>query len=100
MEAPMTSVSVIGLGKLGACIAACCAEKNLSVVGADGSVRTVDLIYSGKSPAYEPALAELTDSTRTNLSATTDVRNAVAMTDVTLIVVPTPSEEHGGFSLE
>jgi len=96
----MTSVSVIGLGKLGACIAACCAEKNLSVVGADVSERTVDLINSGKPPIYEPGLAELIDKTRANLSATTDVRNAVAMTDVTLIVVPTPSEEHGGFSLE
>jgi UDPglucose 6-dehydrogenase len=100
METPMTSVSVIGLGKLGACIAACCADKNLTVVGADVNQRTVDLINSGEPPVYEPGLAELIQKTRSNLRATSSIGEAVAATDVTLIVVPTPSEEHGGFSLD
>jgi UDPglucose 6-dehydrogenase len=100
MENAMNSVSVIGLGKLGACIAACCAEKGLSVVGADVDPRTVDLVNSGKPPIFEPGLAELMERARVNLRATISIREAVAATEVTLIVVPTPSEEHGGFSLE
>lgn len=96
----MTSVSVIGLGKLGACIAACCAEKELSVVGADIDERAVDLINSGKPPIYEPGLEGLLERARGNLRATTSIRDAIAATEVTLMVVPTPSEENGGFSLD
>ena len=37
---------------------------------------------------------------RACLTATTDTRAAVAETDATFVIVPTPSEEGGGFSLE
>ncbi len=41
------AISVIGLGKLGACIAACFAHKGFSVIGADVSAKTVELINQG-----------------------------------------------------
>ena len=63
-------ISVIGLGKLGACIAACFADKGFEVVGADVSARTVDLVNKGQAPVIEPGLAEMTARVRGRLRAT------------------------------
>ena len=93
------AVSVIGLGKLGACIAACFADRGFSVVGADVSARTVDLISQGRPPVTEPGLAEMLEAVRGRLHATQDVGEAVRATDATFIVVPTPSTDEGGFAI-
>ena len=93
-------VSVIGLGKLGACIAACFAHKGYSVIGADVSARTVELVNERKAPVFEPGLAEMMASPKGRLRATQDVAQAVVDSDVTLIVVPTPSTPEGGFSID
>ncbi len=95
----LPAISVIGLGKLGACIAACFADKGFTVVGADLSARTVDLVNKGGPPVTEPVLAEMMARAHPRLRATQDVGEAVLATDATLIVVPTPSTEEGGFSI-
>jgi UDPglucose 6-dehydrogenase len=92
-------VSVIGLGKLGACIAACFADKGFSVVGADLSARTVDLINKGQAPVVEPGLAEMITRAHPRLRATQDINDAVQSSEATFIVVPTPSTAEGGFSI-
>lgn len=92
-------ISVIGLGKLGVCLAACAAGKKVLVTGVDVSPRTVALVNEGKAPVLEPGLAEMIAANRERLTATHDVGLAVAQSDITFIVVPTPSEAHGGFSL-
>jgi len=94
------TVSVIGLGKLGACIAACFAHKGFSVIGADVSAKTVELVNGGKAPVTEPQLSEMMAGAHERLRATQDVSQAVIDSDVTLIVVPTPSTAEGGFSIE
>ena len=91
--------SVIGLGKLGAPLAACLASKGLTVVGVDNDPRKVEAINNGKPPVNEPGLGELLAKTKARLTATPEVEDAVAKTDFTFIVVATPSEDHGGFSL-
>ena len=93
-------VSVIGLGKLGACIAACFAHKGFSVVGADVSAKTVDMVNQHQPPVFEPQLGELMAGSGDRLRATQDVAQAIVDTDATLIVVPTPSTEEGGFSID
>ena len=93
------TISVIGLGKLGACIAACFADKGFTVIGADVSKRTVDAINQGKAPVVEPQLAEMIARGHKNLRATQDVAEAVRDSEATLIVVPTPSTDEGGFSI-
>ncbi len=93
-------VSVIGLGKLGACIAACFAHKGFSVVGADVSAKTVDMVNQHQPPVFEPQLVELMAGSGDRLRATQDVAQAIVDTDATLIVVPTPSTEEGGFSID
>ncbi len=94
------TVSVIGLGKLGACIAACFAHKGFSVIGADVSAKTVELVNNQKAPVVEPQLSDMMAAAGDRLRATQDVAEAVVASDVTLIVVPTPSTPEGGFSID
>ena len=86
-------VSVIGLGKLGACIAACFADKGFIVIGADVSARTVDLVNKGQAPVSEPQLAEMIGRAHSRLRATQDIADAIKSSDATFIVVPTPSTD-------
>ena len=92
-------ISIVGLGKLGAPIAACYAHKGHRVIGVDLNPQTIRLINEGKAPVFEPGLAELLGACRQNLVATDDYGKAIAESEVTIIIVPTPSEEDGGFSL-
>ena len=92
-------ISVIGLGKLGVCIAACFADKAFEVVGADVSARTVDLVSKGQAPVIEPGLVEMMARVRARLRATQDIADAVSSSEATFIVVPTPSTDEGGFTI-
>lgn len=90
---------VIGLGKLGSPLAACLAAKGLTVIGVDNDPRKVQAINRQQPPVHEPGLAELLTKISGPLSAVTDIEAAVRDTDITFIVVSTPSEPSGGFSL-
>jgi UDPglucose 6-dehydrogenase len=90
---------VIGLGKLGSPLAACLAAKGLTVVGVDSDARKIDAINHGKPPVNEPGLGELLGQTHGRLTAISDIEQAVLQTDITFIVVSTPSDPAGGFSL-
>jgi len=96
----MIPVSVVGLGKLGACMAACIAARGHTVVGVDCNRSTIQLVNSGQPPVFEPALAEKMGGAGSRLSATEDYTQAILKSEVTFVVVPTPSEDHGGFSLQ
>ena len=91
-------ISVIGLGKLGAPLAAVFASKGFRVIGTDLSRDYVDAINNGEAPVDEPRLQELISTSRALLTATLDLPGAVAATDVTFIIVPTPSDASGRFS--
>lgn len=92
-------ISVFGLGKLGACMAATMAAKGASVVGVDIDARAVAAINDGDAPIIEPGLTELVAEHRARLRGTTDAAAAVRETDLSFVIVPTPSEPDGGFSL-
>jgi UDPglucose 6-dehydrogenase len=93
------AISVIGLGKLGIPMAACFSAKGFQVVGVDVDSKRVASISEGKSPIFEPGLVELLARSNGRLRATQDIEAAVLTTDVSFIVVSTPSETGGGFSL-
>jgi UDPglucose 6-dehydrogenase len=99
MLAISEGVSVIGLGKLGACVAACLAHKGFRVIGVDVNQTAVNLVNAGKAPIGEPGLNEMIAANQQRLRATTDYTEAISASDVTLIVVPTPSDDDGAFSL-
>jgi UDPglucose 6-dehydrogenase len=91
-------ISVVGLGKLGAPLAAVLADHGHEVVGVDSHVRPVELLNAGHPPVEEPDLAAVIARSRQRLSATSDLPAAVAATELTFIIVPTPSLESGPFS--
>jgi UDPglucose 6-dehydrogenase len=90
-------VSVVGLGKLGACMAASMAQKGMEVTGVDKNPKFVDLINDGRAPVTEPGLADLIAANRARLRATGDIGGAVGSSDITFVIVPTPSGESGAF---
>lgn len=94
------SYSIVGLGKLGASMAAAIAGRGGRVHGADINPETVRKVSAGEAPVQEPGLAELLTEHRDRITATTDAADAVRATDVTFVVVPTPSEPTGSFSIE
>ena len=95
-----TTLSVVGLGKLGLPLAVCVASRGFQVVGADADPRKVEAVASGVPTIFEPGLAKLLQTTGERFTSTHDTEAAVAASDVTFIVVPTPSEPNGGFSLQ
>jgi UDPglucose 6-dehydrogenase len=93
-------ISIIGLGKLGAPMAAVMAHKGNTVVGVDVNPAFVEAIQHGRPPVSEPGLAEMIAANRKRLSATLDYTEAILATDITFIIVPTPSGADGTFSLQ
>ncbi len=92
------NISVFGLGKLGAVIAAIHACNGHKVIGVDLNDSFVSLINTGSSPHLEPSLQELIDEARGNLSATTNAEQAVLDSEASYLIVPTPSDENGIFT--
>src|SRR5665213_3997131 len=96
---PIKSVSVCGLGKLGACMAATFAARGFQVVGVDIDPEKVRKINAGLPPVEEPLLAEIIQAGQARLRATTDPKETVA-TDATFFIPPSPSLPDGSFSNE
>ena len=91
-------ICVVGLGKLGAPLAALLADRGHHVVGVDSNPETVELLNAGRTVLREAGLAELIERNRPRLRATTDTATAAAAADASFIVVPTPSTASGAFS--
>jgi UDPglucose 6-dehydrogenase len=94
------TVSVVGLGKLGAPMAAAIASRGLHVIGVDVDAAKVEALNHNRPPVFEPGLAQLIHTSSGRLSATQNVADAVRDSDATFVVVATPSESAGGFSLK
>jgi UDPglucose 6-dehydrogenase len=92
-------LAVIGLGKLGAPMVGCFASKGFDVIGVDLDQAKVDAVAEGRAPLFEPGLDELLAAHRDRVTGTSDVEGAVSRAEMTFVVVATPSEEAGGFSL-
>ena len=92
------SVSVIGLGYVGAVSTACLAGLGHRVVGVDLDPVKVGAIAAGRSPIHEKGLGALLASGVGDglVTATEDLAAAVADTDITFVSVGTPTAEDGG----
>src|SRR5690606_18671730 len=96
----MEAVSVVGLGKLGACLAVALARRGKRVIGYDVDAEVVRAVREGRPPVDESGLPEALAESAGRLTATHSIDDAIRGTDVTFVVVPTPSEESGAFSLD
>ena len=93
-------VSVIGLGKLGASMAASIASRGHDVIGVDISQAAVDAVNQGRAPVQETGLADLITANHARLRATQSHAEAVLNSDISFVIVPTPSDERGAFKLQ
>ncbi|MCU0709162.1 MAG: nucleotide sugar dehydrogenase [Pirellula sp.] len=91
-------LSVVGLGKLGSPMVAVFADKGFQVTGLDINPQFVAALNEGRAPVEEPGLQELLDKNRERISATTDFADLVRHTDVTFVIVPTPSGSDACFT--
>jgi UDPglucose 6-dehydrogenase len=94
------TISIIGLGKLGASMAAAIADRGFQVIGVDVNVTAVDMLNSGRAPVQETDLQHYIDKNKTRLSATLIHREAILRSEITFVIVPTPSDENGAFSIQ
>ena len=95
------NISIFGLGYVGCVGAACLAKLGHTVIGVDVNENKVRLINEGKPTIIEEGIAELCAEAHEKglMSATMDVREAVHATDVSFIVVGTPSSKEGHLNL-
>lgn len=92
-------ISVIGLGKLGLPLAACFADSGFATLGVDIDPAVVDAVNRGVSPMTEPGLQELiARCAGKSLFASQSYQQAIDQTDITFILVATPSTIAGDFS--
>ena len=90
-------IAVIGLGKLGAPLAAVLASKGHNVIGVDLNPSAVAAINAGRAPVAEPGLQDHIDAGRSRLRATSDYAAAIGASEISFVIVPTPSGPDGRF---
>lgn len=91
-------ISVFGLGKLGSTMLACFAHKGWDVIGVDVNENFVNKINIAESPIYEPRVDELIKANKERITATLDYEYAIINSDISFIIVPTPSIADGSFT--
>ena len=94
-------ISIFGLGYVGCVGAACLAKLGHQVIGVDVNENKVRLMNEGKPTIIEEGIAELCAEAHAagRMRATMDVAEAVRETDVSFIVVGTPSSKEGHLNL-
>jgi UDPglucose 6-dehydrogenase len=100
MSTSHLTYSVFGLGKLGASMAAAIASRGFHVIGVDIDQNAVDAVNAGRAPVQETNLDEMIRANHDRLRATTSHREAVMNSDLSFVIVPTPSDAKGAFSLQ
>lgn len=95
-------ISIFGLGYVGAVSAGCLAQEGHKVTGVDPYQPKVDLINQGQTPVIEKDIGEIIAAAvkAGTLRATTDVRDAVMNSEMSLICVGTPSQLNGSLDLK
>jgi UDPglucose 6-dehydrogenase len=92
-------ISVFGLGKVGLTLATSLAAAGREVCGVDVSETLVARVNEGIIATDEVGVMDrLSRTIGHSFRATTDVEDAVANSDVSFVIVPTPSNQLGGFS--
>ena len=77
---------------------ACFAHKGWHAIGVDVNENNVEMIKRGRSPIQEPFVDEMIRSNRDRITATINCKQAVMASDVSFIIVPTPSVPDGSFN--
>ena len=94
-------ISIFGMGYVGAVSAGCLANDGHDVIGVDSNQDKIDLINRGKTPIVEKDIGEmiLKGVQNKQLRATSNAREAVFESAISLICVGTPSQANGDIDL-
>ena len=95
----MLSVSVVGLGKLGFPLSLCLAKRGFLVTGIDKDETLVAELNTGSFRHFEPQVAEFWNGTKQHLHLTTNLQRAILESSITFVIVPTPTDLSGKFSI-
>ena len=95
------NITIVGSGYVGLVTGACFADVGHDVICVDNNLKRVETLRQGHVPIYEPGLEDII---RHNVSAhrltfTTDLKEAVARSQVIFIAVPTPPQSNGNVNL-
>lgn len=95
------NISIFGLGYVGCVGAACLAKLGHHVIGVDINENKVRLLNEGKPTIIEEGIAELCEYAHANglMSATMVASEAIDKTEISFIVVGTPSSPEGHLNL-
>ncbi len=95
------NISIFGLGYVGCVGAACCAKLGHHVIGNDVTENKVNLINQGRPTIIEAEIDELIKEAHDKglLEATMDYHYAVHNSEISFIVVGTPSSKEGHLNL-
>ena len=90
-------ISIFGLGYVGAVSLACLARDGHRVVGVDIDRVKLDLIAAGRTPVVEEGMVKLMQDVvgSGRVSVTTDTRDAIMRSELSLVCVGTPSAPNG-----
>jgi GDP-mannose 6-dehydrogenase len=96
------NISIFGLGYVGCVSLGCLAKNGHKVIGVDVSQSKVDQINSGIATIVEKDIDAIIKEQRDlgNIKATTDSKEAVLDSEISIICVGTPSTEKGHLNLE
>ncbi|MCH9813976.1 MAG: UDP-glucose/GDP-mannose dehydrogenase family protein [Epsilonproteobacteria bacterium] len=96
------NISVIGTGYVGLVTGTCFAEMGNNVICVDIDRKKVEELKQGIIPIYEPGLEKmvLKNYEIGTLNFTTDIKEALAKTDICFIAVGTPMGEDGSADLQ
>ena len=95
-------VGIVGSGYVGLVAAACFAEMGNNVVCVDIDDKKINKLQQGEIPIYEPGLADLVigNQKKNNLTFTTNIIDALAVSEVIFIAVGTPMGDDGSADLK
>ena len=96
------NISIFGLGYVGCVSLGCLAKNGHKVIGVDVSQSKVDQINSGIATIVEKDIDDIIKEQRNlgTIEATTDSKEAVMKSELSIICVGTPSTEKGHLNLE
>jgi UDPglucose 6-dehydrogenase len=81
-------------------MAAAFAHRGFEVIGVDVNQRSIEAVNEGRAPVQETNLEEMISANKERIRATASHEDAVINSDISFVIVPTPSDERGAFSLQ
>jgi UDPglucose 6-dehydrogenase len=95
------NIAVVGTGYVGLVTGTCFAETGNNVICVDNNIKKVESLKAGKVPIFEPGLDVLFErnTNEGRLHFTTDLKSAVAASQIIFLALPTPPGEDGSADL-